>query len=417
MTEETTTRETHDDTALRVFRQAQRESMYTRSVHAGAARSNPHHALIDPIYQTATYTFDDMNDVRQFHENHLHGQPDDRLEYGRYGNPTVAAAEQRVAQLEGAQAAVMFASGMAAISALMFGVLSASDHVILTDDCYRRTRQLVGQLLPRWGITCSVVPFGDYAALEAAIQPNTRLLLSETPTNPYLRVLDVERFSDIARRHNVLSAVDSTFATPINLRPLEWGIDLVLHSGTKYLAGHNDLLCGFAAGSLEHLQPLRDSAGVTGAVADPHNAWLLSRGLKTLALRVAHHNQSGQAVADFLACHPAIERVWYPGLSSHPDHPVAIAQMQGYGGVVSFEVRGDAEETSAFIDRLRIPYISPSLGGPESLVIQPAIMSYYEYTPAQRQAIGIKDNLVRLALGLEDPQDIIFDLERALEGL
>jgi cystathionine gamma-synthase len=394
---------------------AQHPGPSTRCVHAGSRREKPYHALIEPIVQTATYTFENSADVCEFQEAHGRGEAHGRQEYGRYGNPTVAAAEAKLAALEGAAGAIMLASGMAAETSVLLSLLSSGDHLVITDDCYRRTRQFVQEFLPRYGVSHTVVPLGDYAALERAIQPNTRLLVSETPTNPYLRVLDVERFAAIAQADGLVSVVDSTFATPINLRPLEWGVDLVIHSGTKYLGGHNDLLCGFVAGGAKLIDSLRQSIGVIGAIPDPQNAYLLLRGLKTLSLRVAHQNRSGQLVAEYLESRPEIETVWYPGLSSHPDYDVAVRQMEGFGGVVSFCVRGDVDTTSHFIDSLQIPYISPSLGGTESLVIQLALMSYYDYTTEQRRAVGIRDNLVRLALGLEDAADLIADLGQALD--
>lgn len=389
----------------------------TRAIHAGSERCKPYHALIEPLVQTATYTFRNSEEVVAYQEAHTRGLPTDRLEYGRYGNPTVAACEARLAALEGAEAAIQFASGMAAVTTTLLALLRQGDHMIMTDDCYRRTRQFCLEVLPRFGIETTVVPLGDYEALETAIRPTTRLLLSETPTNPYLRVLDVERFATIARRHHLISVVDSTFATPFNLRPLEWGVDLVIHSATKYLGGHNDLLAGFVAGRAEWVTPVRELHNILGATPDPHNAYLLLRGLKTLSLRVERHNQNGQRVAEFLAGHPEVEQVWYPGLPSHPDYAVAQAQMRGFGGVVSFTVRGDLWRTARFIDRLQIPYISPSLGGTESLVIQPALMSYYDVPPEERRRLGIRDNLVRLSLGLEDADDLIADLRQALDGL
>lgn len=389
----------------------------TRAVHGGEKRKKPYHSLIEPIVQTSTYTFENSSDVCEYMEAHSKGTAGDRIEYGRYGNPTVAAAEARLAELEGTEAAILFASGMAAITNVLLVLLSSGDHIIMTDDCYRRTRQFCQEILKRFQIDCTVVPMGDYTALEAAIQPRTRLLISETPTNPYLRVLDVERFAGIARRHGVISLVDSTFATPLNLRPIEWGVDLVVHSATKYLAGHNDLLAGVVAGRTELVNTLREVTGVLGSTPDPHNAYLLIRGLKTLSLRVAHQNRTGREIAEFLEKHPAVETVWYPGLASHPDHEVAVRQMTGFGGVVSFTIRGDLQTTSQFIDRLQIPYISPSLGGTESLVIQPALMSYYDVSPEERRRLGIRDNLVRLALGLEDSSDLIADLGQALAGV
>jgi cystathionine gamma-synthase len=296
-------------------------------------------------------------------------------------------------------------------------LLSKGAHVVITDDCYRQTRLFCLNFLKRYGIHCSLVPMGDYRALEAAIRPETRLIVSESPTNPYLRVLDLERLAEIARRHGVKTLVDATFATPLNARPLDWGVDLVVHSATKYLAGHNDLLAGVVAGEADQIIALRETLGVMGGISDPHNAALLARGLKTLGLRVERHNHNGQAVAEFLEGHPAVERVWYPGLPSHPDHAAAATQMKGFGGVVSFTVRGDLETTSRFIDTLQIPLISPSLGGVESLVTQPALMSYYDLSTEERLEVGIRDNLVRLALGVEDTHDLIADLDQALQAL
>ncbi|GAP08935.1 cystathionine beta-lyase [Bellilinea caldifistulae] len=389
----------------------------TRAIHAGSQREKPYHAIIEPLVQTATYTFRNSEEVIAYQDAHSRGLPTDRLEYGRYGNPTIAACEARLAALEGAETAIQFASGMAAITTTLLACLRSGDHLVMTDDCYRRTRQICLEFLARFDIQTSVVPIGDYAALEDAIRPNTRLLLSETPTNPYLRVLDLERFSEIAHRHRLISVVDTTFATPFNQRPLDWGVDIVIHSATKYLGGHNDLLAGFAAGSAAALTPVRELHNILGATADPHNAYLLLRGIKTLSIRLGRHNENGQRVAEFLESHPAVEQVWYPGLPSHPDYAVASAQMKGFGGVVSFTVRGGLYDTARFIDRLQIPYISPSLGGTESLVIQPALMSYYDVPPEKRQALGIRDNLVRLSLGLEDADDLIADLKQALEAL
>jgi cystathionine gamma-synthase len=386
----------------------------TQSVHAGRKRTQPYHALIEPIVQTATYTFENSAEVCDFQESHLHKEHIDRIEYGRYGNPTVSAAEARIAALEGAESAMLVSSGMAAINTILLHLLSSGDHVVLTDDCYRRTRNFCLDVLPKFGVTTTIVSMGDYKALEAAVRPETRLLLSETPTNPYLRILDLERFAEIGHKWNLITLVDTTFATPLNLRALDWGIDLVIHSATKYLSGHNDLLAGVVAGRAELLDPLRDFTGILGPVSDAQTAYLLARGLKTLGLRVERQNRSGQRVAEFLAEHPQVEQVWYPGLPQHPDHDVAIRQMKGYGGVVSFTVCGDLNDASRFIDALQIPFISPSLGGLESLVIQPAIMSYYDYTTEQRKSLGIKDNLVRLALGIEDTTDLIADLDQAL---
>jgi cystathionine gamma-synthase len=388
----------------------------TRAVHGGVKRHKAHHALNTPIVQTATYTFRSTQDLINYMESKTWGDGvEDREEYGRYGNPTVAAVERKLAALDGGEDAVLFASGMSAVTSLLLAVLPAGAHIVMTNDCYRRTRQFCNTFLSRFGIETTVVQVGDYEALEAAIIPRkTRFIISESPTNPYLRVADVERIAALGRKHKVRTLIDSTFATPINQRPLEWGIDFVVHSATKYLSGHNDLLAGVVTGSADRIKALRDARGVLGGVVDPQNAFLLERGIKTLGVRVRQQNQTAQAVAEFLEAHPKIERVWYPGLASHPDHEVAVRQMTGFGGVVSFEVAGDLRTTGKFIDAMNIPYIAPSLGGVESLIEQPALMSYYEKTTEERLALGIKDNLVRFAVGIEDTDDILQDLEQAL---
>ncbi len=389
----------------------------TTAVHAGSEHPKSYNSLIDPIVETATYTFENTADLRAFQEARMWGGAKGRVEYGRYGNPTVAACEARLAALDHGDDAILFASGMAAVTSVLLAMLPSGAHIVIGDDCYRRTRQFCLTFLKRLGITTSVVPMGDFAALESAIQPNTRLIVSESPTNPYLRVVDLPRLVEIARRHGVKTLIDSTFATPINQRPLDFGIDLVVHSATKYLSGHNDLLAGVVVGGAGLIDSLRQSLGVLGGVTDAHTAAMLTRGIKTLALRVERQNENGQAVAEFLERHPRVERVWYPGLKSHPDHVVAHAQMLGYGGVVSFEVDGDLDDTSRLVDSLHLPIIAASLGGVETLVEQPALMSYYELSTEERLAVGIKDNLVRLSLGVEDAADLIADLGQALQQI
>ncbi|MDX1616593.1 MAG: aminotransferase class I/II-fold pyridoxal phosphate-dependent enzyme [Candidatus Promineifilaceae bacterium] len=396
----------------------------TRAVHGnvGGRESKANHALITPIVQTATYTFEDTADLRRFMEAKMWGGDpalNQRGEYGRYGNPTVKAVEARLAHLENGEDALLFPSGMAAVTNVLLSMLPAGSHVIYTDDCYRKTRHFCQTFLKRLGISSSEVPMGDYGALERAILPETRVIVSESPTNPYLRVVDLERLVAVAKRHQVKTLIDATFATPVNQQPLDFGVDLVVHSATKYLSGHNDILAGAVIGERGLIHALRQSQGVLGGVLDPHAAHLLERGLKTLGLRVAQQNRTAQAVAEYLQKHPKVERVWYPGLRSHPDHQVARQQLSGFGGVVSFEVAACGDEapldtTARFIDAVTIPYIAPSLGGVESLIEQPALMSYYEFSTEERLAIGIKDNLVRFAVGIEDTSDILDDLSQAL---
>jgi cystathionine gamma-synthase len=387
----------------------------TRTVHAGEARNKPYHTLTTPIVQTSTFTFNDTTDLVDFMEARMWGDETERTEYGRYGNPTLTAVERKLADLDGGEAALLFSSGMAAVTTTLLTLLSSGAHVVMTDDCYRRTRQFITKFLNRYGVEATQVPVGDYEALEAAIRPDTRVLLSESPTNPYLRVVDVPRLVKIARRHGLKTVIDSTFATPVNQRPLEYGADLVIHSATKYLGGHNDLLAGAVIGSEYLIAGLRETQGMVGAISDPNTAYLLLRGLKTLDLRVTRQNETGLKVARFMEGHPAVRRVYYPGLPSHPDHTIACEQMSGHGGVISFELAGELEATGRFIDSLRIPYIGPSLGGVESLVGQVALVSYYELSSEERAEMGISDTLVRLAVGIESPDDIIADLAQALD--
>jgi cystathionine gamma-synthase len=385
----------------------------TDAVHAGIERARPHHTLTPSIAQTATYTFENTATL----ERYMRGEDPDpeREEYGRYGNPTVRELERRVAALEGAEDAVAFASGMAATSTALFALLKAGDHVVLFRDCYRRTRQLITQTLLRFGVEHTVVDAGDLSAMEAALRPSTRLVVTESPTNPLNFCVDLEKLSaTVKAKGRIRTLVDSTFATPVNSTPLALGIDLVLHSATKYLSGHNDVLGGVVAGPSHLISLLRDTRGVVGSVLDPHAAFLIMRGLKTLALRVERQNQSALALAKVLEQHPKVERVHYPWLESHPSYPIASTQMRGGGGVVSFVVRGGRAAASRVVDAARIPQIAASLGGAESLIDQPAIMSFFELTDDELAKIGIDPALIRLSVGIEETDDLVADLLGAL---
>ena len=386
----------------------------TVAVHAGGKRKNAYDAISTPIVASATYVFESTAELRDHFEGRI-----DREEYGRYGNPTVRAAERKIAELEGADDCALFASGMAAATNCLLALLKSGDHVVMTSDCYRRTRQFVGTVLGRYQVASTLVEPGDWAGLESAIRPGkTRLIVSESPTNPYLRILDLPRLAALRDRHpGVRLIIDSTFATPVNQRPLTLGSDLVLHSCTKYFGGHNDLLAGAICGNAGMISALKDFRGVLGGTLDPHSAYLLVRGLKTLDLRVQRQNKSALQVARWLEARPDIERVYYPGLESHPDFEIARAQMSGFGGVVSFLVRGGLDEASRVVDACRLATIAPSLGGVETLIEQPALMSYYELTSEERQAIGIRENLIRLSVGIEDVDDLIADLSQALSAL
>ncbi|HYC22601.1 MAG TPA: aminotransferase class I/II-fold pyridoxal phosphate-dependent enzyme [Candidatus Bathyarchaeia archaeon] len=382
----------------------------TEAIHGGETRPRPGNAITTPIFQTATYVFQDTRELVDYMSHRV-----EREEYGRYGNPTQRIAEAKCAALEGAEAGLAFSSGMAAITTALFAVLRQGQHVVLTDDCYRRTRQFCRTVLAKFGVEVTIVETGNDAALESAIRAETRVLISESPTNPYNKVVDLDRIAAIGKRHRLLTIIDSTLATPINQRPLEHGIDLVLHSATKYLAGHNDVLGGVILGAAGLIDAIRECQGVLGAIMDPHAAYLLIRGLKTLPLRVERQNSTALEIARWLARHPKVERVHYAGLADHPGHEIAKRQMSGFGGVISFEVKGDLDATSRVVDAVVIPQIAPSMGGVESLIEQPALMSFFELSTEERLAIGIKDNLVRLSVGLEDAGDLIRDLEQALE--
>jgi cystathionine gamma-synthase len=381
----------------------------TPAVHSGEPARFAHDALTLPIIQTATYTFEDTAELVAYMEGHK-----EREEYGRYGNPTVRVLEERIAALEGAEDAAVFGSGMAAVTSAILALVGQGAHVVLFNDCYRRTRQFVTSFLARFGVRHTLVGSADLSELERAIEKDTKLVISEAPTNPYLSVVDLPRLAQICKERRVKTLIDATFATPVNLTPVDLGIDLVVHSATKYLSGHNDVLCGAVAGKSGLVSLVRDVRHMMGAVCDPHAAYLVHRGLKTLGLRVAQQNATTQAMAEVLEAHPKVRRVWYPGLPSHPNHATAKSIMRGFGGVVTFDLKGDLASTGRFVDALRIPRIAASLGGVESLVEQPALMSYFELSSEAREKIGMRDTLVRYAVGIEDCDDLIDDLLQAL---
>ena len=387
----------------------------TDSVHAGVPAGRPHHALSLSIEATATFTFADTAEL----ERYMRGEDPDpsREEYGRYGNPTVCELERRVADLEVAEAGAAFSSGMAAIATAVLSLVKAGEHVVLFRDGYRRTRQLVTQTLARFGVEHSIVPSGDLQALGAALQDNTRLVIAESPTNPYLYCCDLKELAALVKtRGRIRTLVDSTFATPINCRPLEFGVDLVVHSATKYLSGHNDVLGGVVVGPQHLVSLVRDARGVLGSVLDPHAAFLIARGIKTLGVRVQRQNETALALARLLEASPNIERAYYPMLESHPSHATARTQMRGGGGVVSFVVKGGRAAASRLVDAVKIPKIAASLGGGETLIEQPAIMSYSELSEEQLAAIGIHPALIRLAVGIEETADLLRDFEQALKA-
>lgn len=362
-----------------------------------------------PIYQTSTFEVKDNDEQLRVTGSDSY--------YTRYGNPTNTVAERTIAELEGVDAALTFASGMGAITTTLMALLKAGDHVVAQRDVYGGTHKFLSQWLPKFGVETTFVDSTDYSQHERAIRPNTKLLYVESPTNPALRVIDLQRTASLAKQHRLISMIDSTFGTPINQHPAEHGFDLVMHSGTKYLGGHTDLICGVVAGRKELIEKILATRTTIGNCMDPHASWMLVRGLKTLAVRVARQNQNAQRVAEFLEQHGKVRRVHYPFLKSHPQYALARAQMSGGGGMVTFEVEGTGEDARRVSEALRLFTLAPSLGGVESLVSIPVLTSHLMVPAEERQKMGVTEPMIRLSVGIENADDLIADLERALEAV
>ncbi|MGR3968627.1 methionine gamma-lyase [Shewanella sp. 1180_01] len=384
----------------------------TQVIHGGHERE-AFGALVTPLYQSATFVFES---AQQGGERFAGNEPG--YIYTRLGNPTTAELERKMAILEGAEAAAATASGMGAVSAALLANLQMGDHLVASNAVYGCTYALMTTQFARFGIEVSLVDFSSVAEIEAAIKSNTKVIFCETPVNPHLQVFDLASIATIAKRHQLVSIVDNTFMTPLLQRPLDFGIDLVIHSATKYLNGHGDVIAGIVCGSEEQLHKVKyEILKDIGAVISPHDAWLILRGLKTLDVRLQRHCDSAQRVAEFLAEHPSINRVYYPGLASHQGHKFIGQQMKRAGGVIAFELAANLEEAMAFVGHLSLFSIAVSLGDAESLIQHPASMTHSPYTPEARAAAGIGDNLLRISIGLEDCDDIIADLSQALARL
>jgi cystathionine gamma-lyase/cystathionine beta-lyase/cystathionine gamma-lyase/homocysteine desulfhydrase len=373
----------------------------TLCIHAGQTPDPATGAIITPIYQTSTY----VQDALGVHKGY---------EYARTQNPTRAALEGNLAAIEGGRAAFAFASGMAATGAVMT-LLGAGDHVVVTENTYGGTYRLFEQVLRKYRLDFTYVDTSQLGALEGALTPSTKLVFIETPTNPVLRVTDLEGACMIAHGHGIPVVVDNTFASPCVQRPIDFGADLVVHSTTKFLNGHSDSVGGAViAVRDDHIEWLRFVQNAEGAILGPMDAWLVLRGTKTLPIRMARHNANAQALAEFLASHPKVARVHYPGLSSHPQHALAARQMRGFGGLVAFEM-GSLERARTVLNGVRLMALAESLGGVETLISHPASMTHASVPAERRLAIGITDDMVRLSVGIEDPDDLREDLEQALD--
>jgi len=384
----------------------------TKSVHSGEKLCPLTGSIITPIYQTSTFGFPDLDSLKSVFADHSKG-----YFYTRYSNPTLEATEEKLADIMGAQKALVFSSGMAALTSAIMSLVCSGDHIVSAFDIYGGTFNFFANVLPRYGVTVDLIETTEAGNLTDSVKPNTKVIFFESPTNPLLKLMDIQEVAKIGKEHGIPTFMDNTFATPFNQRPIEMGIDLVMHSATKYLGGHSDLIGGVVAGGQELMQRVMSSRYVFGGIPDPQSAWLLMRGVKTLEVRMEAHNQNGLKVAQFLENHPRVDRVYYPGLRSHPQHELGKNQMKGFGGMVSFEVKGGSESVTQFLGSLRICQLAVSLGGIESLICPPALTTHRRLTKSERFRAGIKDNLIRLSLGIENAQDLIGDLDQALNSI
>ena len=383
----------------------------TAAVHGASDLEKKNGPVTAPIYQTSTFQVIDNQEQQRVHEVVSDWY------YTRWGNPTITVAEETIAALEGVEAARVFASGMGAITTTIMGLLKAGDHIVAQRDIYGGVMKFLSQWLPRLGIETTFVDTTEYGQYARAIRPNTKMLYVESPTNPALRIVDMKKVAALAKERGLISMSDSTFGTPINQRPAEYGIDLVMHSGTKYLSGHADLTCGVVGGRHDLIQRIHEARTTLGNCMDPHAAWLLRRGMKTLAVRVARQNENALRVAEFLEQHAKVRHVHYPFLKSHPQYAIAREQMSGGGGMVTFEVEGTGEDARRVSEAMRLFTLATSLGGVESLVSIPVLTSHAMISAEQREQMGVTEQMVRLSVGIEHADDLIADLEHALEAV
>ena len=380
------------------------------AVHGGRRSGPPSGGpLVEPIFQTVPFSFADPEALTRA----SHGDPPDAF-YTREGNPTVALAEGKLAALEGASGAALFASGMGAISTAFLAHLKAGDHVVATEDLYGGTLRLFKDVLEPMGIATTLVPTAVRPNLEEAVRPETRWIYVESPTNPLVKIVDLPFVADLARRRNVTAVIDGTFASPVLQRPLEMGFHLVLHSATKYLNGHADVTAGFAAGGAPMIEPIRARRVRTGAILDPHAAFLLNRGMQTLALRVRAQSDNALRLAELLAAHRGVEKVHYPGLSTHAGHDAAARQMKAFGAMLAFDVRGGLEAARRFLSRLSLIALATSLGSVETTADLPWLTSHRHVTPEKKRELGIQEGTIRLSVGAEAFEDLSGDIQDAL---
>jgi len=381
----------------------------TELIHRGQETPWQIDSVTVPIVETTTFVFESADEVRRYQEGTAR-----KYLYSRYANPTVFAAEQKLAALDGAEAALLFASGMAAISTILLSLLKAGDEVVASSVLYGGTFHLIGDVLPRLGIRVRWATLDELAEPDRVLGPQTKVFWFESPTNPTLRCFDVRRVAAACRAGGVVSVLDNTFACPINQQPMALGVDLAMQSATKYLNGHTDVTGGCVTGPAGLVGPIDHMRRLLGGVMDPQAAYALARGLKTLPLRAERHNATAMTVAQFLSNDARVQRVFYPGLPSHPDHAVARAQMTGFGGMVTFEVPGGLDRAGAVFDHLSLIRRATSLGGAESLASLPVLTSHYGYSAEALRRADVTPGMIRLSVGLEDAADVIADLDQAL---
>jgi cystathionine beta-lyase/cystathionine gamma-synthase len=382
----------------------------TKAVRAGERTDPETGSVVTPIYETSVFAFTSTQQLID-----AVTEKNSRDVYTRWSNPTITAAETKIAELEDAEDCAVFSSGMAAISTAIINLVSPDDHIVSVRDLYGGTVGLFSDLMTRFRVRTTFVESTNISEIESAVRSDTKVLFLETPTNPTLKLVDLEKAAQIAEEKGAKVLVDNTLASPYNQQPLHFGCSATIHSATKYLAGHNDVTAGAITGPKELIEPMKKLRRTLGGVLDPHAAWLLLRGMKTLAVRMEKQNVNGQEVAEYLESHPSVEKVYYPGLRTHPQHSLAKRQMKGFGGVLSFELKGDINRTIRFVDNLKLALLGASLGGTETLVSQPSTVSHYFMDLAERRKAGISDSLVRLSLGIEDAADIIADLAQAFD--
>lgn len=386
------------------------QKIESRVVHSGERnRKRQNRSVTIPLEQTAAYYFLNTKQIKDFYQGKIKG-----IKYGRYGCPTQRAVEEKIADLENADRALLFSSGMNAITTTILSLVNKNQHILYTDDCYRNTKKFFDEILPKFSIEATQIPINDIANIKKYSKENTILFFSEIPTNPFLRVIDLKLITDFAKKRGIITIIDSTFATPINLRPIEFGADIVLHSATKYLGGHHDLFAGVVAGKSKLVEKIQHYRDIFGGIIDPHASYLLLRSLQTLALRMEVHNKNGLAIAQYLEKNSKVEKVWYPGLKSHPDFNLAKKQMDGFGGVITFSLKASEKNTSKFIDALKIPYIASNFGGPQSLIEQHALLTFYK-DRVEAEKKGIRGNLLRYSVGFENIDDVNKDFDQAFK--